>query len=111
PAPRADAPAARAHAGHAAPRCPGAAAGPRLRATARRTAAGQRRAAHHRQQDGPDQAPRRHLKSPAQLHVRRRRDEDVDADQRKDAPERWQDAIQDVVRCIRARRLPPRRVG
>ena len=37
--------------------------------------------------------------------------EDVDADQRKDAPERWQDAIQDVVRCIRARRLPPRRVG
>ena len=36
---------------------------------------------------------------------------DVDADQRKDAPERWQDAIQDVVGCIRARGLPPRRVG
>ena len=35
---------------------------------------------------------------------------DIDADQPEDAPERWQDTIKNLIRDIRARRLPARRV-
>ena len=59
PAPLADAPAARSHAGHTAPRGHITPARQRLRAAARGAAAGQRRAAHHRTHRAAPGAPAR----------------------------------------------------